>query len=396
MTPVARYYQNLFQNKELEKRRRREQRARLTINNYKPLMNNEPIKLANLNDLQEALRSQFVDPYRNNKPALRKLTSTTTLKDSTPLAELVKLSQLLRSYATKVGILLKPDKFVKENYGALYKELKQFVDCTFYYFSLLPLLYNDRKNPEFLLDKCDGATFEFLSGVAVLCDQLKVLFSDGRGSPSDDDDRLKAIGMIWSSCDFMKLIGEKGGFGILADSIRGTIGLVDDVLNDIDEFMKNPSLGNELDFESGFSSEEEEQQESDVDEDGSTAVALERVKEFFTVWQTNLKMIKLLLSSFTKALVSNTYKTTNYRGSTLDELQKLHLKISEGIDDLIGDVLMADKDFDPDDYREQVETLNKSVARMVSVVKKLSGTDEKRSKWIEVWESKYFKKSVSS
>ena len=360
-------------------------------------MNNEPIKLANLNDLQDALRTQFVNPYKNNKPALRKLTSTTKLKDSTPLAELVKLSQLLRSYATKIGILLKPDKFVEENYGALYKELKQFVDCTFYYFSLLPLLYGDKKNPDFLLDRCDVATFEFLSGVAVLCDQLKVLFSSDGSSDdtnTDNSDRLKAIGMIWSSCDSMKLIGEKGGFGILADSIRGTIGLVDDVLNDIDEFMKNPSLGNELNFESGFSSEEEEQPESDVDEDGSTAVALERVKEFFTVWQTNLRMIKLLLSSFTKALASNTYKTTNYRGSTLDELQKLHLKISEGIDDLIGDVLMADKDFDPDDCREQVETLNKSVARMVSVVKKLAGTDEKRSKWIEVLESKYFKRPV--
>ena len=103
-------------------------------------------------------------------------------------------------------------------------------------------------------------------------------------------------------------------------------------------------------------------------------------------------MIKLLLSSFTSTISSSNYKSTNKKGSILDELHSQHLIIIKNIDELIGDVFMSDSSFDPKDFDEQIESVNDSMVKIVAVMKKLNDEDVKKSKWINVWETKYFEK----
>ncbi|SMN21256.1 similar to Saccharomyces cerevisiae YLR287C Putative protein of unknown function [Maudiozyma saulgeensis] len=345
----------------------------------------EVITTTQLKELQKAIRDQFITLYKNNTDALRAISSRTKIQDSTPCAELVKLSQLIKSHTTKIGIILNPETFTEENYNATYKELKSFIDYVFFYFSLLPLFYKDEEYPEYMLKKIDNATLELLNGMEVLCDELDKKFEQN----DTDEDRLLCVGMIWSSCDTLEDIGKKGKFGLLADSIRESSGLVDDVLSEVDEFLEEPTLGNGFMLDDGFDSDEDEEEETPkiIEDDKET---LEKLSKFLETWKTKLKMIKLLLSSFTSTISSSNYKSTNKKGSILDDLYSQHQNITQNIDELIGDVFMTESTFESSDFEEQIELLNKSLTSIISVMKRLNDEDVKKSKWINVWEAKYF------
>lgn len=347
------------------------------------------VTIDQLKELQKAIRDQFISLYQNNTDAIRNISSSTKIKNSTPCLELVKLSQLIKAHTTKIGIILKPETFTEENYNATYKELKSFIDYVFFYFSLLPLFYKNEEYPEFMLKKLDNATLELLNGMNVLCDELDKKFEQH----DLDEDRLLCIGIIWTSCDTLEDIGQKGKFGLLADSIRESSGLVDDVLNEVNEFLEEPSLGNGFMLDDGFSSDEDDEEEGEehtlLEDDKET---LKKLTTFLDVWKTKLKMIKLLLSSFTSTISSTTYKSTNKKGSILDELHSQHLIIIKNIDELIGDVFMSDSSFDLKDFDEQIGSVNQSMVKIVAVMKKLNDEDVKKSKWINVWETKYFEK----
>lgn len=344
------------------------------------------ITTTQLKELQKAIRDQFVTLYKNNTDALRAISSSTKIKDSTPCAELVKLAQLIKSHTTKIGIILNPETFTEENYNATFKELKSFIDYVFFYFSILPLFYKDEEYPEFMLKKIDNATLELLNGMDVLCEELDKKFEHH----DTDEDRLLCVGIIWNSCDTLEDIGKKGKFGLLSDSIRESNGLVDDVLIEVDEFLEEPTLGNGFMLDDGFDSEEEDDEDETpkiLEDDKET---VEKLTEFLKIWKTKLKMIKLLLSSFTSTISSTTYKSTNKKGSILDDLYSQHQIITQNIDELIGDVFMTESVFESSDFEEQIELLNKSLTSIVSVMKKLNDEDVKKSKWINVWEVKYF------
>lgn len=348
----------------------------------------EEVTRSHLEELQRTIREQFIDTYKNNKDALRKIKSTTKLQDSDPLIELGKLSQLIRSYITKIGIITKPDAFKEANFRATFKELKGFTDITFYLFSLLPVFYKDEKNAEFLLNRIDYAVFELLNGMEVLCDELNRKFDDLKS----DKDRLLSVGMIWASCDVFDTISKKGNFGLLVDNVRGSNGLIDDVLSDIDEFLEDPSFEMEgLTLEDDFESDNDEERDENELESGEKEV-LGHVINFVEEWKNNVKLIRLLLSSFVSSISSTTYKSTDYSGSMLDELQSLHLAITAELDDLIADVFMSGSSFDRDEMKEQIEILDGSLNKLVAVIKKLNKGDSKKSKWIDVWATKYFEK----
>ena len=348
----------------------------------------ESITIENLKELQTAIKEQFIDLYKDDNEALRKISSTTKIQGSTPCEELVKLSKLIKAHTTKLGIILKPDTFTEANYLATYKELKAFVDYVFFFFSLLPLFYGDKEYPEFMLKKLDHAAQELLNGMNVLCEELTRKFEES----DSDEDRLLCIGMIWSSCDALESIGQKGKYGLLADSIRESNGLIDDVLGDVAEFLEEPCFNSGDMMDDGFSSDEDDEENSEpanLEDDPET---LAKLTVFVQEWQTKLKMIKLLLSSFVSTISAKDYKSVNKAGSVLDDLHVEHSRITKDVDELFGDIFMSDSTFDRADFAEPIETLNSSVRSMIVVMKKLNNDDTKKSKWLNVWDAKYFEK----
>lgn len=357
----------------------------------------EVIDKTKIQELLDSVRSQFITPYKDENPlTLREIKSTTDLSksNSTPLEELSKLAKMIKAHTTKVGIVCHPDKFKDEaNDVAIFKELTALVNVVFFLFSLLPLFYSNKKDQyaEFFLDQLSINIMRLLNGISQLTDDLDAMIADKFDEVTDSENRLVSIGMIWASCDALNVLASKGNAGLLCDNIRGSCQLVDDIQIDIEEWLEDPQLGNGMLLEESFDSEEDEEFGNEVDEEETASI--NRIKKFLEIWQVNIKMIKLLLSSFTKSISQATNKEqNNYKGSSLDLLQALHSKVVGLLDEIVADTFIADSSFQHDDSVEDIELLNKSLKEMVKIIKDMNKSDPKNSKWIEVWETKYSEK----
>ncbi|CCD26757.1 uncharacterized protein NDAI_0I01880 [Naumovozyma dairenensis CBS 421] len=356
------------------------------------------IRKQDLETLLGSIRSQFITPYKDNIEAIHAISSTTKLVDSSPLIELSKLSKIIKAQSTKIGIIVQPEKIIESNLTAIYKEYKNLVESIFYLLSLLPLFYNDKHDTyaKFFLKKLDEPLLSLINALTLLVDETEINLKKEQNSNDTevvDKNRLISIGMIWSVCDTLDDLSKKGNFGLLGDYIKSSSNLVDDVLNDIDEWFEAPELGNDDAFFLDDESDSEEEQEVKGDKDDKEKEdALERMKVFLKEWQTNLKMIKLLLTSFNKSISMDTHKSKENNAGMLDKFQELHLELGKKIDDFISDIFMSDSSFQAENFDDTIQLLNSDLTKMVSIIKKLSKNDAKKSKWIEVWDTKYFKK----
>lgn len=348
-------------------------------------MSEESVDERKVSELVASIRDQFVIPYKN-AASLKEIKSATKFKDSDPLTEIGKLSQIIKAHSTKIGIICEPSKFLS-NYSAAFKELQSFANALFYLLSVLPLVHDSSKDlwASYLVQRLDSVVINLLNGVSLLCNEIDKLIQEGE---SDDSDRLSCIGTLWAACDSLEETSKKGNSQLLADKIRSSCNLVDDILQDVDSWLEDPQFGDDLLIDEGFSDEEEEKE--DQDQSKEEIAALQKMEKFLRSWQTNVKMIKLLLSSFAKSMATNVYNTNDTKGSTLDKLNSLQFSIVEQLDEFFSDVFTSDASFSEDDFKDSIYSLNDSLRQMVRVIKKLNTSDSKKLKWIQVWEAKYF------
>ncbi|CCK70973.1 uncharacterized protein KNAG_0F03110 [Huiozyma naganishii CBS 8797] len=340
------------------------------------------VSLSHLTDLQNAIKTQFLDRYLDNLDAIHTIQSSTKFKDSTALKELGKLSQLIRSHATKIGIVLNPETFNPQNYAAVYKELKSLIDVVFLLFSVTPLFYtaqNKKMYAQFLLERLDSALLNLLNGLNFLSEELKGKLEDG----SFDENRLRSVGILWSTCDALDDISTKGNFGLLSDKVKVSSDMINDVVTEIDEFLEDPESVLEGMADLGLS-------DLETEDAGDSTETIKAIRPFMEVWKNKLKLIKLLLSSFNSTITSTTYNEKDYSGSMLDELNSLHQSIAEQVDDFISDIYMADESFTAEDSKEEISKLDATIRKMIKVIKNLNKSDQKKIKWINTWECKYF------
>ncbi|CCE63750.1 hypothetical protein TPHA_0F02700 [Tetrapisispora phaffii CBS 4417] len=366
--------------------------------------NERPVNKADIKDLLTKIRTDFVEPYQDdNLKRLHEISSTTDLSksQSTPVEELLKLSKLIKAYSTKVGIVCHPEKLLNDdNDKAVFTELSNLTNTLFYFFSLLPLFYNDKKDSyaKFFIQHLDKDVLSLLNGLSKLVnDLISILEKENADGSKEDTDseslidsenRLLSIGIIWSACDSLTLLAEKNSVGILSDNIRTSCSLTDDILIDIEEWLEDPAIGYDMLLEAEDEANEELDSDSDIDKEGE---AIERIKAFLLTWQVNVKLIRLLLSSFTKSISDNSSKQViKYEGSALDKLQNLHVKTIEYLDELIADVFMSDTSFNPEEMDDVIARLNETLKQMLKIIKKINNTDAMKSKWVTVWENKYF------
>ncbi|CUS22590.1 LAQU0S06e01486g1_1 [Lachancea quebecensis] len=342
--------------------------------------------------LVATIRADFVDSFASREQ-LRALKPTTNLKDSDALTELDKLSRIIKAHATKVGIIYHPEKFHK-NVTPAFKELQLFSNSIFFLLSLLPLFHTD-KFADYFVDELDYSVLGLLSGVKGLCDEVdslldgKAASASGRDAPeaAEHDLRLVSVGKIWASCDSLQELAKSGNLGLLNKRVGASVRLITDSLSELDEWLQDP----ELESQDPFGLESEPESDAERDTSGDKEVLAEMVK-FLETWQQKLKMIRLLLSSFSKSVSSDEYKSKEPLALQLAKLNTLHAVVVEKVDELISTVFMAGQEFDPEDEEilELISLLNDSLRKMVQIIKTLNRGDEKKGKWIEVWDAKYF------
>ena len=350
----------------------------------------EEVTFAELKELAGSIKEQFVDPYKNDIGALTKISSETKLQGSDPLTELEKLAKILKAYSTKLGIICEPSK-LHGNYHAAYTELKNYADSLFYLLSLLPLFTREQGKlyASYLNEDVFTQVLGLLNGTEMLCDEI---CSSSKENEGDNKDRLISVGIIWASCDELCDIAKGGNYGLLSKRIALSCGLVDDVLEDIHGWLEDPQLEGADDFlgDDLDSIDELEDGVKKMGIDGDDEEMIEIVKKFLSEWQTKIKMIKLLLSSFSKSITLTTGKNIPNLGSKLDELNKLHKQVILHLDELVSDVFMSGAAFDEDEMGPSIADLNDTLAKMVHMIKEISKQDPKKSKWIDVWNNKYF------
>lgn len=337
----------------------------------------------------DTIRSQFCESYQQASD-LRGITSETQLQSSDELTELKKLAQINRAHATKIGIVCQPQRFY-DNLSALSKELQEFTASLFYILSLLPLFYQDKKDrwAPFFLQSLDSKILELLSGSSVLCNDIDAMLKDDQRE-KEDRDRLRSIGMIWAACDSLHELAQRGQFHLLGDAVHQSCALVQDVLQDIEQWIADPELGNDFDLGDLEGSDDEKDESGSDGDGGNDEVALQKMKDFVQGWQNNIKMIKLLLSSFAKSISTNFYNDRKTKGSILQKLYDLQKDVVAQIDELLSDFFMSDASFDPTEFESTIKRLNELLTQMVRIIRNLNKDDAKKSKWIDVWDNKYF------
>lgn len=331
------------------------------------------------------LKSEF--PYVTLE-SLRKIPKKTALKDSTPLVELDKLSKLIKSHATKLGIISTPEKLFDAQ-DAFKKQLTEFMNVLFYLLTLVPL-FHDSHFADYFIKKLDNEIVSLISSVHKLSDELLLTVqSDADSEPAPipqkengTDGRLVSIGMIWSQCDSLELLAAQGNIGLLNENISSSVKLLLDSINEIEEWLQDPVISSDP-FDIGESSSDNDAFDDENEDEEAPESMIKDVK----IVLQRCKLLKLLLSSLCKSIEIK--KDSSSTAASLSALNNLHSSLVSNSDTLISSMLMQiDYASDPDFESSQLAVKNE-VNRIIKILNQLNQTDGSKLKWIQVWNAKW-------
>ncbi|CDO92869.1 unnamed protein product [Kluyveromyces dobzhanskii CBS 2104] len=338
-----------------------------------------------LTDTLKRLKTEF--PYATTV-SLKAIPKKTKLADSSLLEELGKLSQLIKSNATKLGIISTPDRILS-NEDAFKKQLVDLMNVLFYLLSLVPL-FHDSCFTDYFVDNLDQEIVSLILGVHGLSDELLEIVSadpkafDDASVPENEKlskflkERLISIGKIWSQCDRLESLSKRGNLGLLAEYISSSIKLLQDSNEELEEWLEDPVINSDpFGMNDNFSDEEGSDLDAEDEEVSETMI------EFVRSLLQKSRLLKLLLGSLTKSI--DIKKDTASTAAQLSELHLLHKSIVSNSDTLISSTLMnAEYESDP-----EVETatlaINNDVKKIIKIVTQLNSSNESKLKWIQVW-----------
>ncbi|CCE83806.1 Piso0_004395 [Millerozyma farinosa CBS 7064] len=359
-------------------------------------------------DLEELLVSFkealefWISCFRNEK----EFSKIKAAEVTNPFDEFLKLISLIRAHTTKVGIVFKPHTWDKEPEAA-FNALESLSKTVVFLLSLCSQLKPTMISQLFHTEVID-ATKSLIDSIYSLSTELLSLVhqentkSDtsaeaketSQGQTDDESDiRLISVGKIWSNCDALEALVKGGSLGVLAKKLKQSLALVNDGLDEFEEWSKDPDAFEDDDDPFGFDSDSDSDESNDEEKDrihdnGSDTESLNnkpndkvKLQEFAQLWLSKIKLIKLLLSSLAKSLPSSSSE------NIIDAIHESQKEIVSLIDKLIV-TLMLDKYVDDDcvKYTKKIETDCKNIIKMVESA---SNGDEKKIRWCQAWNTKF-------
>lgn len=299
-----------------------------------------------------------------------------------PQQELIKISTLIHSHVTKIGIVFKP--VIKETtYNACSEEITTLVKTT----SLLASLIRQFQKNEDKYSKL--FVFELMQQFKMIIQCINALFTElvqvlDLSEEKESGERLVDVGRIWECCDSFKSLSSNGSSGVLNSKLRESNKLVVDGLEELEEWIENPHMDDGEDsFDFSDDEDKPPKEESNGEESDNKEVDLNLI-EFAKGWSMKVKLIKLLMSTLNKSIPKPTISSKF--ATTIDSLNEKRLKLSEYIDELIGSIIW---DSDLDSARDASKELTKCVSSVIQLVSKLNNDDEKKTKWLLTWKAKF-------
>lgn len=300
-----------------------------------------------------------------------------------PEDELVKVSTLIHSHITKVGIVFKPI-ILESTYKACSEEVSTLVKNI----SLLAALMGQFQKS---LDKYSKLyVSELIKQFKLVINTVNSLFKElvnvlDLEEDSESGERLIDVGKVWECCDSLKKLAKDGSSGVLKIKLLESNKLVVDGLEELEEWNKDPQLMNDDPFD--FSDDEGDANDAAAPVDQSNGSDDEIDSEliaFSNKWTMKIKLIKLLMSTLNKSIPAPTVSIKF--ATTIDSLNDRRLELNEYIDELIGSIIF---DIDLESAKSASNDLTKCVNSVIQLVSKLNNDDEKKIKWLTTWKVKF-------
>jgi hypothetical protein len=316
---------------------------------------------------EEDLRA-LINSFREGLKLYNKTLTSSLLELKTrdlehPETELSKLAQLLNAHATKIGIAFRPPVSVNASY-------EQLRDTSAKMLLIVGVVaqFDPSKWSKLYQEDIINKVRTIVSNYITLLDELEQLdFKDD--SKENVEGRLISVAKIWESCKAVEDLMSVGNIGLLKEQIKLSIGIVDDALSELNEWMEEPYVETQV-IDLG--------EDEDKDEE-----VLPFTIEFASKWTEKIKLLKLLLSSLSKSLPSKVYN-----GESVDIFNKEQKTLAGQIDDLVCDIFL---NLEKDDLESNAKTVQKQSKRLIQLVRELNKEDEKKTKWLDLWNEKFIK-----
>lgn len=301
-----------------------------------------------------------------------------------PLAELTKLAQLIRAHTTKVGIIFNP-KMLNKSPQESYRVVQKLSETTVLLVSVAAQLSAPELSDIFYTELLESIQ-QVLTSEMMLVDQLVALEANSSQPSTSEvaveaDGRLVAVGKVWSSCDNLCTIVGEGKLGVLNRKFKLSISLVEDGLEEFEEWAQDPE---EMEDPFGFSDSEEDdddetQQEKpplDMDED-----VKQQVIEYSQEWIRKFKLIKLLLISVSKSLPSVT------SAENINTIYQAQRKVVTNVDKMVVDLMVNCKV--TQEIKQYGIEITKQCNSIMKIVKEVNKSNESKVKWCDTWSDKF-------
>lgn len=311
-----------------------------------------------------------------------------------PLEELDKLAKLIRAHTTKVGIVFKPETLMKST-DAAFNTLQKLSESLVLMISIISQLkskiisdmfYKEILNSVRLLIESNSHFVDELSTMELNNSEGSKTQAPASHSENEIDGRLVSVGKIWSNCDALSKLVKDGELGVLSKKIKQSIILIEDGLDEFEEWAENPDDFDMDDDPFGFSDDESEEEEVPPTNETSDKVngnkeGKENLIEFSQLWLSKIKLIKLLLTSVTRSLPSVT------SGDIINNIYDVQRLLVNKIDTLVVDLMMS-KEVDEESVLNS-EDITKMCYKLIKIVKDVNKSNENKIKWCVAWDSKF-------
>lgn len=342
-----------------------------------------------LHSFKEALQYWLVCLESSNNP----LSEIKAAEVTKPLEELAKLTKLIRAHTTKVGIVFNPDTLIKGT-DAAFGTLQKLSESLVLIISIISQLQAELISEMFykevlgsvrLLIESSGQFADELIAMEANTSEKSQTHAPGY-DVNEIDGRLVSVGKMWSNCDGLTNLIKDGELGVLSKNIKQSISLIEDGLDEFEEWAESPD---DFDMDNdpfGFSEDESEEEDipptnTATDEIGGSKEEKEKLVKFSQLWLSKFKLIKLLLISVTRSLPSVT------SGEIISNIYDIQRSLVNKIDTLIVD-LMLNKEVDEESVLNS-EDITGTCYKLIKIVKDVNKSNDNKVKWCMAWDSKF-------
>ncbi|PSK37846.1 hypothetical protein C7M61_003091 [Candidozyma pseudohaemuli] len=304
-----------------------------------------------------------------------------------PLREIIKLTKLIKAQTTKVGIVYAPKNILKQS-DAVHDTVAELSKTFVFLISALSQLSPEKVSSLFYTEVA-AKSKDLIETAEAFAEELELIL---KNTEEEDEEaqtnadtvnpRLLSVGKMWLLCDGIGEFIEKGNIKFLQLKTTLNISLIEDGLDEFEEWVKNPQ---DMDDDDPFGLDDdfsdEEAPADDKEADSGDEADNEDIIKFGELWLKQLKLVKLLFLSINKSLPSVT------SGSVIDEIYATENSIVRCVDKLVVELMMNNEL--GDEVEQFDKEFGKSCSSIISILRSVNKTNETKVKWCVSWEAKY-------